>query len=109
MIELRFHVDDEGQSPFERWFSALDGATAAKVSVALARMEGGNFSNVKGVGEGVLEFRLDWGPGLRVYFGRDGDVLVILLTGGTKRRQQRDIEAAKALWGDYKRRRAKVR
>ena len=67
------------------------------MSVALARMEGGNFSNVKGVGEGVLEFRLDWGPGLRVYFGRDGDVLVNLWTGGTKRRQQRDTAAAKLL------------
>jgi putative addiction module killer protein len=62
----------------------------------------GNLSNAKGVGEGVLEYRIDWGPGYRVYFGRDGAVLVILLTGGTK---QRDIEQAKALWADYKRRR----
>ena len=65
----------------------------------------GNLSNAKGVGEGVLEYRIDWGPGYRVYFGRDGDVLVILLTGGTKQRQQRDIEAAKSNWTDYKRRR----
>lgn len=50
---------------------------AAKVTVALARLEQGNFSNVKGVGEGVLEFRIDWGPGYRVYFGRDGELLVI--------------------------------
>ncbi|HEY2617680.1 MAG TPA: type II toxin-antitoxin system RelE/ParE family toxin [Acetobacteraceae bacterium] len=61
------------------------------------------------VGEGVLEYRIDWGPGYRVYFGRDGDMLVILLTGGTKRRQQQDIEAAKVMWGDYKRRRPKPR
>ena len=63
----------------------------------------GNLSNVKSVGEGVLEYRIDFGPGYRVYFGRDGEALVILLTGGTKKRQQRDIEAAIAYWQDYKR------
>ena len=109
MIELRYYLASDGGSPFEDWFSDLDAAAAAKVSVVLARVEQGNLSNVKGVGEGVLEYRLDWGPGYRVYFGRDGDVLVILLTGGTKRRQQRDIETAKALWADYKRRRPKAR
>jgi putative addiction module killer protein len=109
MIELRYYVGGDGECPFEDWFVGLDAAAAAKVSVALARVEQGNLSNVKGVGEGVLEYRLDWGPGYRVYFGRDGDVLVILLTGGTKRRQQRDIETAKALWADYKRRRPKAR
>ena len=109
MLELRYYLADDGKGPFEEWFSGLDAAAAAKVSVVLARVEQGNLSNVKGVGEGVLEYRLDWGPGYRVYFGRDGDVLVILLTGGTKRRQQRDIETAKALWADYKRRRPKAR
>jgi putative addiction module killer protein len=79
------------------------------VSVALTWVEQGNLSNIKPVGEGVLECRIDWGPGYRVYFGRDGDVLVILLSGGTKRRQQRDIETAKALWADYKRRRSRTR
>ena len=65
-------------------------------------MEQGNFSNAKAVGEGVLEYKIDFGPGYRVYFGRDGDTIVILLTGGTKKRQQRDIDAAKAYWRDYK-------
>jgi len=65
----------------------------------------GNLSNVKGVGGGVLEYRIDWGPGDRVYLGRDGARLVILLAGGTKRRQQRDIAAAQEMWADYKRRR----
>jgi putative addiction module killer protein len=64
----------------------------------------GNFSNVKGVGSGVLECRIDFGPGYRVYFGKDGEHLVILLGGGTKKRQQRDIQAAVANWQDYKRR-----
>jgi putative addiction module killer protein len=65
-------------------------------------MSAGNFSNAKSVGAGVLEFRIDFGPGYRVYFGHDGETLVILLTGGTKKRQQRDILAARAFWLDYK-------
>ncbi len=105
MLELRTYLASDGGSPFEEWFTGLDASAAAKVAVALARLEQGNLSNAKGVGEGVLEYQIDWGPGYWVYFGRDGDVLVILLTGGTKQRQQRDIEAAKSNWTDYKRRR----
>jgi putative addiction module killer protein len=106
MLELRYYCNSDGESPFEDWFRDLDAAAATKVAAALVRVEQGNLSNVKGVGAGVLEYRIDWGPGYRVYFGRDGDVLVILLTGGTKRRQQRDIETAKNLWTDYKTRRS---
>jgi putative addiction module killer protein len=62
----------------------------------------GNFSNVKSVGEGVLEYKIDFGPGYRIYFGRDGDKIVILLTGGTKKRQQRDVDVAQDYWWDYK-------
>jgi putative addiction module killer protein len=80
----------------------LDAVVGAKITRAIARMEQGNFSNVKSVGEGVLEYKIDFGPGYRVYFGRDGDTIVILLTGGTKKRQQRDIEAAHGYWQDYK-------
>jgi putative addiction module killer protein len=65
-------------------------------------MQQGNFSNVKGVGEGVLEYKIDFGPGYRIYFGRDGDKIVILLMGGTKKRQQRDVDAAQDYWRDYK-------
>ena len=105
MIELRYYLSGDGKSPFEEWFSRLDAQAAAKVAKALVRLEQGNLSNAKGVGAGVLEYRIDWGPGYRVYFGRDGNVLVILLTGGTKKRQQRDIEEAQGLWADYKKRR----
>src|ERR1700722_17811062 len=105
MFELRYCLASNGGSPCEEWFYGLNAAAAAKVAVALARLEQGNLSNAKAVGEGVLEYRIDWGPGYRVYFGRDGEVLVILLTGGTKKRQQRDIGQAKELWADYKRRR----
>ena len=105
MIELRYYQTGNGKSPFEEWFCGLDAQAAAKVTKALVRLEQGNLANAKGVGQGVLEYRIDWGPGYRVYFGRDGDVLVILLTGGTKKRQQRDIETAHELWADYKKRR----
>jgi putative addiction module killer protein len=103
MLEIRYYVAASGQEPFAEWFAELDGAAAAKIARALARME-------QSVGEGVLEYRVDFGPGYRIYFGRDGDTIVILLTGGTKRRQQRDIDEAHTSWRDYKRsRRGRVR
>lgn len=105
MLDVREYLDADGWSPFAAWFAELDATAAAKLAVAVVRIGQGNLSNVKSVGEGVLEYRLDFGPGYRVYFGRDGDVLVILLAGGTKKRQQRDIEAARARWTDYRRRR----
>ena len=104
MLDVRECLAEDGTSPFADWFTGLDAIAAAKITVVLARIGQGNLSNVKGVGEGVLEYRLDFGPGYRVYFGRDGDVLVILLAGGTKKRQQRDIEAAQSRWAAYKRR-----
>ena len=103
MIEIGEFVDARGSSPFGRWVSRLDRHAAARVATALYRMEVGNLSNAKGVGGGVLEYRIDFGPGYRIYFGRDGDSLIILLGGGTKVRQQRDIEAAVALWREYRR------
>jgi putative addiction module killer protein len=102
MLDIRYYVASGGHQPFAKWFADLDPVARAKVTRALARMEQGNLSNVKSVGEGVLEYKIDFGPGYRVYFGRDGEVLVILLTGGTKKRQQRDIDAAIAYWQDYK-------
>jgi putative addiction module killer protein len=92
----------DGRSPFSRWFSALDAAAALKVRAAIARLADGNLSNTKGVGGGVSEQKIDFGPGYRVYFGRDGKALVILLGGGTKQRQERDIADAQARWQDYK-------
>jgi len=101
-VEIEEYVDVAGRSAFGEWFGALAPVAAAKVTVAVTRIARGAVSNVKGVGDGVLEYRIDSGPGFRVYFGRDGDRLVILVGGGTKRRQDRDIEAAKARWADYK-------
>jgi len=104
-LELLHYLTADGKSPFAVWFEGLDAIASAKVSRALVRLEQGHMSNVKSVGEGVLEYRIHWGPGYRVYFGRDGHVLVILLTGGTKQRQQKDIQSAKECWADYKKRR----
>ena len=75
-----------------------------KVTIALSRIEQGNFSKVKGVGSSVFEYKIDFGPGYRIYFGKDGDRLVILIGGGTKKRQPQDIAEAQACWAAYKRR-----
>jgi putative addiction module killer protein len=104
VIELRQYIDRQGRNPFDRWFEKLDNTTQARIVVALDRLERGNFSAAKGVGTGVMELRLDFGPGYRIYFGKDGETLVILLGGGTKKRQQADIEVAQTLWQEYKRR-----
>jgi putative addiction module killer protein len=102
MPEIRYYVAPSDLQPFAAWFADLEPVARAKVTRAIVRLEQGNFSNVKSVGESVLEYRIDFGPGYRVYFGRDGETLVILLTGGTKKRQQRDIGAAHAYWQDYR-------
>ena len=108
MIEIREYLDDRGRSTFGRWFDGLDASAAVRVRTSLARMEAGNLSNIRGVGNGVLECRINVGPGYRVYFGRDGDTLIVLLGGGTKTRQQRDIDDARQLWQEYRRRRQEV-
>ena len=104
MIDVREYNERDGRSPYADWFNRLNAQAAAKVTTALSRLGQGNFSNVKGAGSGVFECRIDFGPGYRAYFGKDGKRLVILLGGGTKRRQQRDIEIAITRWQDYKRR-----
>ena len=103
-IRVAEYLDASGRSPFRRWFDDLDATAAAKVSVALFRLGQGNFSNVEGVTGGIFEYRIDFGPGYRVYFGKDGPTFVILVGGGTKKRQSRDIRAAGEAWMDYKRR-----
>ena len=104
MFELRGYIDETGKKRFAKWFERLDAIAAAKVAIALTRIERGNLSNTKGVGKGVLEYRIDFGPGYRIYFGKDGERLVILIGGGTKKRQDNDIATAQVCWADYKRR-----
>ena len=102
VMDVLEYLTPKGDSPFGAWFDDLDPQAAAKVSVAVVRIGQGNLSNVKGVGSGVFEYKIDFGPGYRVYFGKDGEKIVILLAGGTKKRQQQDIEDAAARWQDYK-------
>ena len=109
MIEIREYIDASGRNPFQRWYSRLDSISKIRVRTVIDRMEQGNLSNAKGVGRGVLEYRMDFGPGYRIYFGRDGDTIIILLGGDTKSRQHRDIENAKASWQDYRRRKRQER
>lgn len=104
-ITIREYLDESGQSPFRRWFLGLDPRAAAKIAAALYRLEQGNFSGIKHLGRGVFEDKINFGPGYRVYFGRDGEEIIVLLGGGSKKRQQDDIEAALACWKDYKKRR----
>lgn len=96
------YLDVNGSSPYGRWFARLDAMAAAKVATAIYRLEQGNLSNVKPVGQGVSEYRIDFGPGYRIYFGQDGAVLVVLLGGGTKKGQNADIRLAQQWWRDYK-------
>jgi putative addiction module killer protein len=103
-MQILEYLDAAGDSPYRDWFESLNAQAATKVTVALTRIELGNLSHAKSVGAGVQEFRIDFGPGYRVYFGKDGDRLVILLAGGTKHRQQKDIATAQKRWADYKQR-----
>jgi putative addiction module killer protein len=106
MIRVEEFITEEVISPFRRWFDALDHQAAAWVTIAIERLGEGNTSNAKALGEGVSELRINRGPGYRVYFGWDGKVLVILLGGGTKRRQQSDIQTALRHWRAYKTRKS---
>jgi putative addiction module killer protein len=105
-IALRLFVDKFGRVPFQNWVDDLDKRAQAKITVALTRLSRGNRSNVKGLGGGVAELKVDFGPGYRVYFGQDGATLVILLAGGSKKRQSEDIATAKARWAEYRERKA---
>lgn len=109
VIRVVEYLDPQGKSPFARWFEDLNAEAAAKVTTALYRLAQGNFSNVKGVGGGVFEYRIDFGPGYRIYFGKDGDTVVILLGGSTKKRQQLAIAAAVDAWITCKRRKSEQR
>ncbi len=104
MIRVEEYITEEGNNPFADWFNDLDAQAANKVNTYLTRITQGNTSNLKPLKGTFQEVRIDWGPGYRVYVGRDGDALIILLGGGTKQRQQKDINKAEEFWEDYKKR-----
>jgi len=108
-MTVQEYVREDGTCPFRSWFDDLDVQAAAKVATAIIRMELGNLSNVKWIGGGLGEYRIDWGPGYRLYLTQDGDQLVILFVGGTKKRQQSNIRQAGALLDEYKGRKAEAK
>lgn len=110
MVSIRVveYVCEDGSVPFKEWFDGLDPAAAAKVAVAQTRLSQGNTSSVKWF-SGLGEYVIDWGPGYRIYLARDGEDLILLFGGGTKRRQQRDINRAKELLAEYKARKARLK
>ena len=101
--EVKIYSTSSGEVPFQQWFDTLNDMRARdRILARIARVRVGSFGDWKSVGAGVFELRIDHGPGYRVYFGRDGEVLVILLGGGTKKTQPKDISYAKECWNDYK-------
>ncbi|HQY58879.1 MAG: type II toxin-antitoxin system RelE/ParE family toxin [Nitrospira sp.] len=103
--ELRIYVTEEGHEPFSEWLISLrDHRARAKIRVRLDRVSLGNFGDCHGVGGGVQELRIDYGPGYRVYFGQEGTTIVVLLCGGDKSTQENDIVIAQRYWSGYRRR-----
>ncbi|MCU7921037.1 MAG: type II toxin-antitoxin system RelE/ParE family toxin [Candidatus Thiodiazotropha sp. (ex Epidulcina cf. delphinae)] len=97
------YLDENGRSPYDEWLSSLRDARAkAKVISGVDRMELGNLGDSEPVGEGVSELRIHYGPGYRVYYAKDGKEIFLLLCGGDKRTQKKDIKQAKKLWADHK-------
>lgn len=100
-LTVREYQTAQGKVPFRDWLATLDRATRARVQARVVRFETGNLGDHKGVGEGVQEARVMFGAGYRIYFGRDGTSLVLLLAGGTKASQAKDIRRAQDYWRDY--------
>lgn len=100
-IRVEEYLCQDGTNPYKSWFDGLDPQAAAKIVTAKLRLELGNTSSVKWF-DGIGEYVIDWGPGYRIYLAKDGDALIILYGGGTKRGQQRDIDRAKQLHTEYK-------
>jgi putative addiction module killer protein len=101
MIEFTEYIDANGKSPFAQWFDALDAVAAAKVRVYMTRVELGKYSNVKPIGVGLSEIKIDLGPEYRVYFRKEREILLLLLGGSNKKGQQKAISAAKLAWKKY--------
>ena len=106
-MKVEEYLKEDGSSPYQEWFDKLDAQAAAKVTVAKFRLELGNTSNVKWF-EGIGEYKIDWGPGYRIYLAQDGKQFIVLFGGGTKKNQQSDISRAKELYQEYKKRKKEL-
>ena len=100
-MEVKEYIKEDGSNPYKKWFDSLNAQAAAKVTVAKARLELGNTSSIKWF-DGIGEYRIDWGPGYRIYLVQDDKNLIVLFGGGTKKQQQKDIKRAIALSKEYK-------
>lgn len=101
--EVQIYSTPEGRAPFEEWVAALrDKRAKARIFTRIDRIRLGNFGDCRSIGGGVYELRVDYGPGYRVYFGLAGTLVVLLLCGGTKKTQRRDIQTAHRYWKEFK-------
>lgn len=100
-IKLEEYIRESGTNPYQAWFDGLDAQAAAKVTVAKTRLELGNTSNIEWF-RGIGEYKIDWGPGYRIYLAKEGDALIILFGGSSKKGQQKAIDQAVALHEEYK-------
>ncbi len=102
-MKVQEYIREDSSNPYQKWFDSLDTIAAAKVTVAKSRLELGNTSKVKWF-SGIGEYTIDWSPGYRIYLAQDGQQLIVLFGGGTKKGQQLDIEQAIELYQEYKKR-----
>jgi len=107
-MKIKEYIRENNSNPYEKWFNTLNSQAAAKVAVAIAKIELGNLSNIKWF-DGIGEYRINWGPGYRIYLAQDGKELIILFGGGTKKMQSADIKKAKELHEEYKTQKKKKR
>ena len=105
--ELAYYTAENGTTPFQKWLESLaDRKARTVIDARMARLCLGNFGNCQPVGHGVFEFKIDYGPGYRIYFGRTGGKIILLLCGGDKSTQQKDIETAHRFWRRFEERHA---
>ena len=108
MFEITEYVDTDGNRPFQKWIRGLNREAAAKMLFNLEKIASGNTSNMQSLRGGIHEVKIHFGPGYRIYLGMYGNKFIILLGGGTKKRQQEDIDRARGYWLDYKKRKWRV-
>ncbi|MGF1604026.1 MAG: type II toxin-antitoxin system RelE/ParE family toxin [Thermosynechococcaceae cyanobacterium] len=106
-MNVKEYIKADGSSPYQNWFDSLDAVAAAKVTAAKARLELGHTSNIKWFGS-IGEYKINWGPGYRVYLAQEGQHLIVLFGGGTKKTQQSDIQRAKDLFQEYSQRKKEL-
>ncbi len=101
-MEIKIYKTAAGKLPFLKWYNRVtDSITRAKIRMSLDRLEINHFGDVKSVGDGVHELRIHYGPGYRIYFGKENNQLILLLLGGDKGSQEKDIKKAKEYWKEY--------